>query len=242
MLKILSIGNSFSEDAHRHLYKAACASGVEIFNENLYIGGCPLSRHYENLQSDAEAYDLHCKGLGNLGKISIDRALKSNDWDIVTLQQVSHLSVDFSTYEPYLTALASHIREVLPNTKIAIHQTWSYRPDSEKLASFGIYETHGEMFDDIRKAYARAVEAVNADLILPSGETLEALKNMGYNVHRDDFHANRLGDYAAAITWIKMLFGEDTLPKDSASIDFELSEKELSDIDKAARASVEKYR
>lgn len=44
-LKILAIGNSFSEDATRYLHQLANAAGIDTKIVNLYIGGCPLERH-----------------------------------------------------------------------------------------------------------------------------------------------------------------------------------------------------
>src|SRR5690554_8194154 len=42
-LKILSIGNSFSEDAHAHLWAIANSYGIdEVIVANLYIGGSSL--------------------------------------------------------------------------------------------------------------------------------------------------------------------------------------------------------
>ena len=45
-MKLLSIGNSFSVDAHRWLHDIAAAHGEEIYNVNLYIAGCSLKRHW----------------------------------------------------------------------------------------------------------------------------------------------------------------------------------------------------
>ena len=43
ILKILTIGNSFSDDTMQYLYKVAKSAGVEkIKLGNLYIGGCSL--------------------------------------------------------------------------------------------------------------------------------------------------------------------------------------------------------
>ena len=50
-MQILSIGNSFSSDATRYLHRIAKAAGDDITTVNLYIGGCPLSRHYRNMLS-----------------------------------------------------------------------------------------------------------------------------------------------------------------------------------------------
>ena len=40
-MNILSIGNSFSQDAQKWLHKLAAGNGVEMDTVNLYIGGCP---------------------------------------------------------------------------------------------------------------------------------------------------------------------------------------------------------
>ena len=61
-MDILSIGNSFSQDAHRYLHAIAKADGVEMNTFNLYIGGCTLSQHYRNMLSGEEAYTLEMNG------------------------------------------------------------------------------------------------------------------------------------------------------------------------------------
>lgn len=48
-VKILAIGNSFSEDAiEQNLSELASAAGYSTIIGNLYIPGCPLERHYDN--------------------------------------------------------------------------------------------------------------------------------------------------------------------------------------------------
>ncbi len=46
-MNILSIGNSFSQDSQRYLHRIAKSTGYELNSYNLYVGGCPLSRHHE---------------------------------------------------------------------------------------------------------------------------------------------------------------------------------------------------
>ena len=48
-MKILAIGNSFSEDATTYLHQIGEAAGVKNQIVNLYIGGCPLETHWENI-------------------------------------------------------------------------------------------------------------------------------------------------------------------------------------------------
>ena len=51
-MNVLSIGNSFSQDAQRYLHRIAKADGCNLNTFNLYIGGCPLSLHYRNMISE----------------------------------------------------------------------------------------------------------------------------------------------------------------------------------------------
>ena len=53
-MKVLFVGNSFSNDATRYLQFIA---GEELFVRNLYIGGCSLERHYNNLVGEEREYN-----------------------------------------------------------------------------------------------------------------------------------------------------------------------------------------
>ena len=56
MIKILAIGNSFSQDATHYLHQIGEADNIELKVVNLYIGGCSLERHWNNIQSEAAEY------------------------------------------------------------------------------------------------------------------------------------------------------------------------------------------
>ena len=124
-MKILSIGNSFSQDAHRYLHRLAKADGCAIKTVNLYIGGCSLESHYINMLDDNAAYDFEFNGERTGIKVSIRQALVSDSWDYVTLQQVSHRSAMPESYFPYIEALADYVRKYCPHTRILIHETWA---------------------------------------------------------------------------------------------------------------------
>ena len=56
-LKVLAIGNSFSEDAiEQNLYDIAAAAGKDIIIGNMYIGGCTIDKHLECIAGDKPAY------------------------------------------------------------------------------------------------------------------------------------------------------------------------------------------
>ena len=87
-MRILAIGNSFSQDASRYLSQAARRSGLNIEVANIMIGGCPLERHYRNMLSGEKAYMLEYNGSYTGFNVSLTEALLTAHWDVITVQQV----------------------------------------------------------------------------------------------------------------------------------------------------------
>ena len=108
-MKILSIGNSFSTDAHRYLYRLARLNGVEMKTVNLTIGGCDLETHWKNAKENNAFYDMETNGDNPVEGIGISEALISDKFDIITLQQASRLSGIHDSVQPYLTDLVGFI-------------------------------------------------------------------------------------------------------------------------------------
>ena len=109
MKNILAIGNSFSEDATRYLHQMAEAAGIETKVVNLYIGGCPLERHWRNIETGEAAYQYQLNGKATERQVSIDEVLKEECWDYVITQQASHDSGWMDTYEPFLGLLLEYV-------------------------------------------------------------------------------------------------------------------------------------
>ncbi len=237
-MNILSIGNSFSVDAQRYLHQIAAADNVKMNTVNLYIPGCPLSLHYRNMMGDKEAYTLYVNGVSTGFPVSIKEALLNRDWDVITLQQASGASVNFDRYQPYLSELASYVRRLCPKAKIVIHQTWAYKKDSELLCEKMGYPTVDDMFRDVRSAYEKAVEAIRADFMIPSGEVMLAL-NRQYpdQLYRDERHASYgLGRYALGLTWYRTFTGRSVLENTFSAFDAPVSPEEV----QSAKECVEK--
>ena len=242
-MNILAIGNSFSQDATRYLNQVAASDGVYIRAVNLYIGGCPLVRHYNNLLHDARAYSLEYNGETTGFYVSIRQALRARDWDVITLQQVSHKSPRYETYQPYLDVLAAECRSAKPNAKLFIHQTWAYEDGSKRLCEEMGYKTSADMFSDIKQAYDYAAEAITADGIIPDGRTMQNIIESGLVAHRDTFHANLgYGRYALALTWYGMLTGADVRQNTFSSLDESADEKTLATVRDCAFRAIEEYK
>ena len=207
-MRVLSIGNSFSSDAHKYVARVGAAAGVGILNCNLFIGGCRLERHYENMLSSEAAYGLRFFDKeDDEHKISLDDALALDDWDVITVQQASRSSVDIATYEPYLAPLVAHVREKCPRAKIYLHKTWAYQDGSEIIATTPFADSE-DMFAAVDKAYAEAEKLAHFDGVIPSGAVMQELVRQGLVMHRDGYHASLgLGRAALALTWVKCLSG-----------------------------------
>lgn len=226
-MKILSIGNSFSQDAQRYLNRIAQANEKELKNVNLCIGGCTLRRHFINMQDNVEDYMFELNGEISNIYVSLSEAVMSDDWDIITVQQASHESYDETTYTPFIEELCSYLRIRRPNAKIYIHQTWGYPEHKERLEITG-FATTKDMFDAVQNAYNKAYKAINADGMIRSGEAmLEAYNKSPMTLHRDAFHASYgFGRYLLANVWYKELFGE--VPKVHLSkLDEDMTSEEL---------------
>ena len=159
----------------------------------------------ENRKDYELQYDGHMTGFF----LSMDEALNSRRWDVVTLQQQSSDSAYYETFFPYLQDLADHVRSFQPKAKIVLHQTWAYEEGSSRLHNIAKFATAKEMRERICANYAKAAEVIGADGIIPSGELFGKLLDGGVpSVHRDTFHASLgLGRYALGLLWYRMLTG-----------------------------------
>jgi hypothetical protein len=215
MIKILSIGNSFSQDAQAYLYDLAKSGGVEIKCVNLFIGGCGLLTHWENAESDSKNYTRELNGQWSDEFVSIKDALLEDKWDYITLQQASTVSGISETYFPYIELLSAYVKKYAPDAKQIIHQTWAYEIDCTREA-FMQYENNQQiMYNALKQAYNQAAQKLGLD-ILPCGDVIQKLRGNkefnyadgGISLCRDGFHLSPgYGRYTAAAVWYEILLG-----------------------------------
>lgn len=211
-MKILAIGNSFSQDATALLQLLT----DQLVVRNLYIGGCSLERHRDNAKSDAAVYDFQENGEKlRPTPISIREALTGERWDAVTVQQVSGKSGIVSSYEPYLSELLQYIRRY-SDAEILLHETWSYETGSTH-SDFAAYGRDSEkMADAIEDACATVAKAHGLRRI-PVGRAIREARHTpsfdpsrgGLSIHRDGFHLSlNYGRLLAASVWCRFFTGE----------------------------------
>ncbi len=233
-MNVLSIGNSFSTDAQRYIYRIGKADGVTVTTFNLYIGACSLSEHFRNMLNDAKLYELEMNGQSTGFFVSLKEALLNRNWDVVTIQQVSGQSTNYNTYQPYLNKLIEYIRLCVPKAKIALQQTWAYEENSHRLTVEKGYEHHADMLRDIKAAYQKAAEESDVDFVIPSGELFGLLCDLGIGkIHRDTFHATLgAGRYALGLLWYSVLTGKDVKNNTFSDFDEEITAEQVEIIKK----------
>ena len=221
-MKILSIGNSFSEDAHIYLYALAEQRGINLETVNLAIGGCSLQTHWDNIEKSNANY-LHNANGGegwNEKLVTIEEILKGDSFDAITLQQVSGYSGQYETYQPYLSNIISFVRKYQPNARLYLHRTWAYEIDSTH-GDFPKYDCDQQkMYQAICTATKQIAEENGLAMIL-SGNVIQGLregvskfdyKNGGQSLCRDGFHMSVCGRIAVSLTWLATLTGVPVEP------------------------------
>ena len=230
-MNILMIGNSYTVDCSRYLHRIARAGGAVINTTCLYIGGCPLDRHFRNMHSGEEAYELYANGEPTGFKVSLGDALVNREWDVITFQQASFKSFDYETYQPYLDEVADYARTLCPKAKFIIHQTWPDADTSPRLEGFG-FQNNGEMFKALEAAYEKAAKAIGAEDIVRDGQLIYALYEAGLRpVWRDNGHISLgIGRYAAALLWYKKLTGNNIWANTFADFDEPIAPEDVEKI------------
>ena len=215
MIKILAIGNSFSQDATHYLHQIAAADQVDMKVVNLYIGGCSLERHWNNIQNKAVEYLLEVNGYSAEKQVSIQEALNMEEWDYIVTQQVSHESGMIETYYPYITNIVEYLRKHAPQAEILLQETWAYETDSLHSGFVEYHQNQKEMYQKLSEAYRNVAKQFDIRLI-PCGTVIQELRKKepflygygGMSICRDGFHMNVIyGRYLLAAVWYKTITG-----------------------------------
>ncbi len=223
-IKVLAIGNSFSQDAiNNHLYEVLESAGYEeIVLANMYIGGCSLDTHWSNMYGDTPAYTYYYRNATTNGwrttyNQKLTTAMAEQDWDYITIQQVSGSSGKPSDYGNLNNCL-NWIDEnkTNPNAKILWHMTWAY-DEVNQNSGFAAYN------NDQMTMYRAILDTVNSkvanhglvDGIIPSGTSIQNMRTSSKVTpatlcEGDGYHlSGQVGDYIAALTWYAYLSGDD---------------------------------
>lgn len=197
-----------------------------------------METHAKNIDENGEVYLFHENGIWSERTVSIEYGIGLEDWDVVTIQQVSNRSFNQDSYYPYIYKVAEFVRKRAPRAKLLIHQTWAYEDNSEYIMNAFGDPSMAKMFSEIKVAYERAAREIGADGIIPSGELMMKLVESGIkNVHRDTFHADLgVGRYALGLLWYHVLTGKSVLDNGFSDFDEPVSPEDVAIVKKCVES------
>ena len=218
-LRILAIGNSFSDDATEYLPGLLEAAGIHnVILGRLYIGGCTLERHCTEFETDGHEY-VYKKSVANEWETvkhykegSFMDGVGDEPWDIITMQQGSPKSGRWDSYDPWLLRLIEIVRQNCsnPNAAIVWHQTWAYAHDYENRSFANYTYDQDLMYACIESCVAKLRRDYDIPVVLASGVAVQNLRGSKFPTEReftrDGFHMDyKYGRYVTACVWFETL-------------------------------------
>ena len=198
VIKVLTIGNSFSEDAVEHyLYELAIAQG-----DTLVIGNAQTGEKAYSYRKIVDGVRTEKNG------VDLKSAIQDEAWDYISLQQVSQDSGRPETFGN-LKNLKDYVLSQATNKHVEIiwHLTWAYAANS----THGGFKNYGndqmKMYKAILKTRKQELPKVGIKKFVPSGIAIQkARKMVGDILNRDGFHLDlTLGRYTVACAWCEFL-------------------------------------
>ena len=183
-LKILCIGNSFSEDTTAYATEVALSCGFEkVKIANLYVGGCSINQHCFNAENDMSVYRYDVNigdGWKQTHNYKIGEAVKSDDWDWISIQHGTGDGSRYTEIKSYkkLPWLIEYVKRLAPEkTKIAFNMTWVGEPDfhHEEIEYYGgnqilIYSK----IAGLTKEYILNISGIDA--VIPTGTAIQNVR------------------------------------------------------------------
>ena len=210
-LAILTVGNSFSDDAMEYVYDIAKSAGVKnVVLGNLYFGSCRVEWHYNYWTQNQRAYEYR---FNNNGKwvtaynSSFEAAFDGIPWDYISFQQCAQeIQTDASLYT-HLADLLAMARERCPEAKFVWHQPWANRHANYDMSVKFMYL-------DCLAAARKIAEPYGFDEVITTCTAIQNLRTSFVDndsrILRDGWHLSYdLGRYTAGLTFFSQLTGID---------------------------------
>lgn len=217
-MKILCIGNSFSQDTTKYAAEIACSLGTpDVLIGNLFIPGCPIGKHYENMANDLPAYRFDRNtgtGWEPTPETKISDAIRSEDWDWISIQHGTKYEGGYTQEDRYqnLGALVKMVKKLAgEHTKIAFNMTWVGEPTHNHREMLAFDRDQVRLFERICDVTQRIVAPTpGIDLVCPTGTAVQNARTTIFKdrMTRDGYHLSHdVGRYLAALMFLRALTG-----------------------------------
>lgn len=187
-VKILMCGNSWSLNAAQYLGEILYSMGIEAKISVAYFGGSTIERVWNSAQLEAKDFQLylwtHTKRdwISSPSNTSISGALLSDDYDIITFQQMSKLAGSYNSISPYLQNLIDWVTwhqqaygAPVPDTYL--HVTWAY-PEGSSALSSSAYGSEQAMYDAVMTTWAQLYSETHPQGVINSGTVMKQARQI----------------------------------------------------------------
>ena len=226
-LRILDIGNSYTDDATALLEKVAEACGVDLSTVGLYsaIRNYASFKTWIDCYSDRDVNPYYIKKvcgaipvIATLGDFqpcqgeAFRELLQQNRWDIIILHPVSTAAPYYDEWfghdsKGYLNEFLSVIKTLQPQALIGfyvVHSFWSHYSSNREHSSYARWRL-------IVNSVEKLLKDGLCDIVIPYGTAIQNLRvsslNNKYDLTRDGTHLELgLARYAAACCYYETIF------------------------------------
>ena len=216
-LKILFVGNSFAVDTMEHAANVALSLGVKSVKFGvLYVGGCPIEKHYEHAVGELPVYVYHTnvgEGWSSREGVTISEAIAEERWDWIAIQHGTSGSARYTSLECYekLDPLVLYIKErANDDVRIAFNLTWmgeSTRQHHEIISYGGDVAAMRRKLEEVTRQTVLSSGLI--DKLTPTGTAIENARTSRIGLlTRDCYHLSMdKGRYIAALAFICSITG-----------------------------------
>ena len=216
-LKILGLGNSYSNDTFWMLKDIAKSAGYKVTVGISHLSGGTLSQVYNAINDNGTVTTYNkftASGLNARSNFNARDIITDEDWDYIFIQQASTSAMDYATYQPALGNIVSYLKANATNSsvKLGMNMPW-VRPISH--STIGTAEKQLQVNADIVNACQQAMFDESLDIFIPTGTAVmngrsnEYLAQVSNELTRDGSHLDEgIGRYLAALTAFNAIFGE----------------------------------
>lgn len=231
---ILFIGNSNSSYFCDELYEMAKEAGIELVVANLYISGCSVQKHAEQIEYGATYTKYTVRENGKVtvtdNTTSVQAALAEREWDAISLQQhydplnAANIGIAEASTNKYAKMIYDVLKEEEPSALLFWHQNWafqlgypgessSYVPEEKKITT----AEKQQAIHDVMRTNAMQICHENQVFRVPTGDAWQAaraderighvLSNKDVNGNTDYIHDGEVGggQYLNACVWFEVL-------------------------------------
>lgn len=185
-LRILAIGNSFTENMTLHLPRLVADAGADsVVVAYAAFAGASLEYQMSHLTS-ADATHIWAVSTGGRPFVvdSVRRSLPYcvdyADWDIIVIQQKSTLSGLWDTIDPYLATTVRMLKTGHPRAQIVWQMTWAFASHFNKEKEFALYNGSREQMEQaIEDVAANVLRSGCVDLVIHSGRAIAVARRDG---------------------------------------------------------------